>query len=229
MSFLLRTIILVLFVAPASFSQEPVPVLSSRWSRTVRPAAKPNVTPSGPARPVNPDEKFFQRKAREQRTDNPRDPYDDSIEGRSAAMDKAVQLSRVPQPDDVAGYTYTAEVRNDSGTPVEIVFWEYRFTEIANPANVVRRQFLCGIKLKAGERKELSAFSLLGPSDSLDLKSLAKAKEKLFEEHVQVNRIELTDGNVLQRNDWKYSDVKAAVERATSTPWGKGKELCRAL
>lgn len=227
MSFLLRTTILILFIAPTCFSQEPVPVLSSRWFRTVRAAPKPNVTASGPAKPVNPDEKFFQRKAREQRTDNPRDPYEDSIEGRSAAMDKAVQESRAPQPDDVAGYTYVADVRNDSGMSVEVIYWEYRFTEIANPANVVRRQFLCGIKLKPGERKELSAFSLLGPSDALDLKSLAKATEKLFDEHVQVNSIELANGNILQRTDWKYSDVKAGVERATSTPWGK--DVCRAL
>ncbi|MEO8042552.1 MAG: hypothetical protein ABI646_08085 [Acidobacteriota bacterium] len=212
---------------PACFSQEPVPVLSSRWFRTVRPAAKPNVTASGPVKPVNPDEKFFQRKAREQRTDNPRDPYEDSIEGRSAAMDKAVQESRAPQPDDVNGYTYVADIRNDSGMTVDIIFWEYRFTEIANKANVVRRQFLCGVKLKHAERRELSVFSLLGPSDALDLKSLAKSTEKLFEEHVQINRIELADGNILQRNDWKYSDVKAAVERATSAPWGN--EVCRAL
>jgi len=227
MRFLVTTSILVLFIVPACFSQEPVPVLSSRWYRTVRPAPKPNVTASGPVKPVNPDEKFFQRKAREQRTDNPRDPYEDSIEGRSAAMDKAVQESRAPQADDVIGYTYVADMRNDTGQTLEIIFWEYRFTEIANKANVVRRQFVCGVKLKPGEQKELSVFSLLGPSDVLDFKSLAKSTEKLFEERVQVNSIELADGNILQRNDWKYSEVKAAVERATSTPWGN--EVCRAL
>jgi hypothetical protein len=142
-------------------------------------------------------------------------------------MDRAVQQSRAPQPDDVVGYTYVAEMRNDTGQSVEIIFWEYRFTELANTANVVRRQFLCGVKLKNGERKELSVFSLLGPSDVLDLKSLAKSSDKPFDERVQINRIEFADGNVLQRNDWKYSDVKAAVERATSTPWGN--EICRPL
>jgi len=227
MHVLLKTSILVLLIAPFCFSQEPVPILNSRWHRTIRQAPKPNIVAGGPVKPVNPDEKNFQRKAREQRTDNPRDPYEDSIEGRSAAMDRAVQQSRIPQPDDVAGYTYVAEVRNDSGSTVEIIFWEYRFTEIANPVNVVRRQFLCGVKLKNGERKELSSFSLLAPSDVLDLKSLEKSKDKLFDEKVRVNRIEFADGNVLQRNDWKYADVKPAVERATSTPWGN--EMCRAL
>ena len=219
--------VLALLLSSYSFSQEPVPVLKARWARTVKPAAKPNIAASGPVRPVNPDEKFFQRKAREQRTDNPRDPYDDSIEGRSAAMDKAVQQSRAPQPDDVVGYTYVAEVKNDSGSPVAVIFWEYQFTEIAHPTNVVRRQFLCGVKLKNGERKELSAFSLLGPSDGLSVDSLAKSNEKIFDEKAVVNRIELSDGNVLQRNNWKYSDVKDAVERATSTPWESG--TCKAL
>jgi hypothetical protein len=227
MRFLLRTTILTLIIAPACFSQEPVPVLSSRWFRTIRPAAKPNITAGGPAKPITADEKYFQRKARESRTDNPRDPYEDSIDGRSAALDKVVQESRAPKPDDVAGYTYVVDVRNDSGMPVEVVFWEYTFIEIANPANAVRRQFLCGVKLKQGERKQLSAFSTLGPSDALDLKSLGKSAENLFEEHALINRIELANGNILQRSDWKFSDVKAAVERATSTPWGK--EVCRAL
>ena len=178
-------------------------------------------------KPVNPDEKNFQRKAREQRTDNPRDPYEDSIDGRSAAIDRAVQESRTPKADDVMGYTYVAEVRNDSGQTVEVIFWEYAFTEIARPTNVIRRQFLCGAKLKNGERKELSVFSLLGPSDALDVESLAKSTGKLFDEKVRVNRVELADGNILQRNDWKYADLKKAVERATSTPWGN--EMCRAL
>lgn len=227
MELLLKTSILILVISSCCFSQEPVPILSTRWFRTVKPAPKPSITAGGPVKPVNPDEKNFQRKAREQRTDNPIDPYDASIDGRSAAIDKAVRQSRAPQPDDVSGYTYVADARNDSGQTVEVIFWEIQFTEIARPTNVVRRQFLCGVKVKNGERKELSAFSLLGPSDVLDVESLKKSTEKLFEEKAQVNRIELSDGKVLQRNNWKYSDVKAAVDRATSTPWGN--EICRVL
>ena len=210
-----------------AFSQDPVTVLTSRWSRTTKHAVKADVPASGPARPVNPDDKFFQRKAREQRTDNPRDPYDDSIEGRSAAMDRAVQQSRTKQPEDVPGYTYLIEVRNDTGQHVDIIFWEYSFTEIARPQNVIRRQFLCAAKMKNGEKKDLSVFSTLGPSDALSVESLAKPNEKLFDEKVRINRIELADGNVLQRNDWKYSDLKKEVERVTSIPWGN--EICRAL
>ena len=118
-------------------------------------------------------------------------------------------------------------MRNDSGKTVEIIYWEYRFTEIANPANVVRRQFLCSVKLKNGASKELPAFSTLGPSEVIDANSLAKSTGKLFDEKVIVNRIEFADGAIVQRNNWKFEDVKKAVERATSTPWNK--ETCRAL
>jgi hypothetical protein len=84
--------------------------------------------------------------------------------------------------------------------------------------------------MKNGERKSLAIFSLLGPSDVIDVESLAKSREKnekLFNEEVIVNRIELADGNILQRPTWKFSDVKEGVARATSTPWGR--EICRAL
>jgi hypothetical protein len=118
-------------------------------------------------------------------------------------------------------------VRNDSGQTIKVIYWEYSFTEIARPTNTVRRQFLCGLNLKKGGEAELSAFSLLAPSDVIDASSLSKPKEKLFDEKVQVNRIELSDGSILQRGNWKLKDVQSDVDRATSTPWGK--EICRAL
>jgi hypothetical protein len=227
MNVVVRTFIFVLLFSSYSLAQEPVPILNTRWHRTVQPATKTVVTPTSPAQSVIPENKYFQRKAREQRTDNPMDPNEATIEGRSAAMDRAVQQSRTPQPDDTVGFTYTAEMRNDTGKTIAIIFWEYQFTEIAKPTNVIRRQFLCGLKLKDGQRKEFFAFSLLGPSDSIDVESLSKPDQKLFTEKARVNRIEFSDGAILQRDNWKFDDVKEAVARATATPWGI--EPCRAL
>lgn len=223
----LKASILVLVFASFCISQQPVPIENARWERVTRQAAKQEVEPVVPARPVVAENKYFQRKAREQRTDNPMDPYEASLEGRSAAMEKAVQESRTAQASGVTGYLYSADVRNDTGKPVVIIFWEYRFTEIARPTNVVRRQFVCGIDLKDGEKKGLSAFSTLGPSEAIDVASLSKSKDKLFNEEVHVNRIEFSDGTILQRHNWKLSEIKAALDRATSTPWGN--EVCRAL
>lgn len=227
MKALFNASVLVLLLAPFCLSQEPVPILKAQWKQATIRAQDPDITPVGPVTPVMPESKYFQRKAREARTDNPMDPDTESMEGRSRAMERAVKESRTPQADDRTGYTYTVEMRNDTGSTVSIIFWEYKFVEIANPSNVVRRQFLCGAQLKNGETKEISVFSIHGPSDVIDVESLAKAKEKLFTESVRVNRIELADGAVIQRHNWKYADVKEAVQRATSTPWGN--ELCRAL
>lgn len=204
-----------------------MPVLNSSWQRTTRRVQDPEVPASGPARVLTVDDKNFQRKAREQRTDNPLSPDKDSIDARSAAIERNVQESRTPKAHDVSGYSYTSSVKNDSGKTVKVIFWEYKFTEIARPSNVVRRQFLCAVSLKKGASIDLSAFSILGPSDTIDTESLAKSTDKVFEEHVQINRIEFSDDTVLQRGGWKLDDVKASVDRVTATPWGR--EICRVL
>ena len=228
MNALITALALMLLIAPSCFSQEPIPILGARWERVTIKAPKPNVTGVGPVTPVMAETKNFQRKAREQRTDNPMDPNAESMEARSLAMDKAVRESRTPQPDNLKGYTYTVEMRNDTGSLISAIFWEYKFVENAQPSNVVRRQFLCGGEFKNGERKEFSAFSQHGPSDTIGVDSLGKGDdEKLFTGTVQVNRIELSDGTIIQRDNWKYDDVKEGVKRATSTPWVN--EVCRAL
>lgn len=227
MKLLIKTSILVLIVSSYCFSQDPMPVLGSSWERVTRKARVVENAPTSPARAILPEDKYFQRKAREQRTDNPLDPNTDSMDARSAKMDTVVQQSRTAKSDDANGYLYKMQVRNNSGKTVKIIFWEYRFIEIAQPSNVVRRHFLCGVDAKKSEKIELSAFSLLGPSNTITTESLAKPDEKLFEEKVLINRIELADDSVLQRHDWKYDEFRVAIERATSTPWGN--EMCRAL
>jgi hypothetical protein len=204
-----------------------MPVLSSSWQHTIKKPSKSDVTSQAPARGLTNDDKYFQRKAREGRTDLPTDPNEATIDARSAAMDKAVQESRTSVSSDVNGYSYNANVRNDSGKTVKIIFWEYRFTEIARPANVVRRQFLCSVNLKKGDTGDLPVFSLLGPSETIDAASLDRSTEKLFDEKVVVNRIEFSDGTMRQRGNWKYEDVERSVERVTAIPWGK--EICRVL
>src|SRR5690242_16313542 len=163
MKFGLKAMPLVLLFSSFCFSQEPVPILRAKWERVTVKAPKTDVQPTGPNVSVIAENKYFQRKAREARTDHPPDPTEETIEGRSRQLDKIVQESRTPQADDQTGYSYLAEVRNDTGKTIEIIYWEYRFTELAHPTNVIRRQFLCGMKaLKDGEKKSLSAFSLLG-------------------------------------------------------------------
>jgi hypothetical protein len=90
-------------------------------------------------------------------------------------------------------------VQNGSGKTVQIVFWEYQFREIANPANVTSRQFLCSARINPEKAKELQVFSLLGPSNVVDVKSLGKGSLNQFEEGVLINRVEFTDGTFWER------------------------------
>ena len=224
MKILLATL-LGLLIPPLCFAQDPMPVLSSAWQRDVKKAVDSRPEPNTPMRAVLADDKNFQRNAREQRTDKPLDPNKDSVDARSAQLERMEQESRSATPQDSPGFTYSARVRNDSGKTAKVIFWEYRFIELANPTNVVRRQFLCSVNLKKGAEMDLSAFSLLAPSGSIDVKSLEKTSDKLFDERVQINRIEFSDDTVIQRGGWKYDDYKSSIEKAASTPWGK--EVCR--
>ena len=205
----------------------PLQVLDFKWSPDHRDPDTQPAPPPTPMRAVIAENKNFQRKAREQRTPGAIDPNEHTVDGRSAAMDKAVQESRTVKPKRVDGYAYTARVKNLHTAEVEIVFWEYRFAERANPANVVRRQFLCAVKIKPDEIKVLQAFLIAGPSDTISADSLAKTSGAIFDEKVLVHRIEYTDGAIMQRKDWNFAELKPAIDRAVSTPWGT--ETCRGL
>jgi hypothetical protein len=155
------------------------------------------------------------------------DPNTQTTDGRAEALEKNVQDARSPKSTTVAGYIYQAKIRNVHKQSIEIVFWEYQFKELSNPANVVRRQFLCSVKIKPGKERELEAFSVLGPSDVVSVGSLTDKSRDLFEEKVLINRMEYADGSIFQRRDWNFVEMKPSIERAIRTPWGS--EMCRSL
>lgn len=181
-----------------------------------------------PAAAMTPQNKIFQRNAREQTSPGMRDPNLDTIDGRAAILEKNVQDSRTPQPKAVDGYAYRVKVQNTSKKVIEIIFWEYQFKETANPETMTRRQFLCAVNIRPDKDKELQSFSVSGPSDVISAGSLAnKSGGNLFAEKVIINRVEYADGTIWQRKDWNFGEIKATFERAVGTPWGA--EMCRGL
>ena len=99
----------------------PVIVLSSKWFKDRQSIAQiPEST--GPAAAMIPQNKNFEKNRRANTSPGERDPNLDTIDGRSAALEKAVQESRAPQP--VEGYAYRAKIHNTSGKLIEIIFWE---------------------------------------------------------------------------------------------------------
>jgi hypothetical protein len=224
-------LVAVIFLIPVAAAQDNqdslVTVIDHRWERVRVSGQKIDNYSAAPVRALTANDKYYQRASRENQPKGVTDPNEYTVDGRSAALEKNVQEARSVKTDDVNAFRYVANFRNESDRKVEIIFWEYRFTEFANPKNVIRRQFLCASKMKPGEKLELSAISLFGPSEVISADSLKDPDQKLFDEKILLNRIEFADGAILQRRDWKMAEVKASVEKATSAPWGK--EVCKML
>ena len=210
---------------PPAISNEglPVTVVSFKWFKDRQ--AIEQAPPSGPAAAMIPQNKNFERNRRANNSPGERDPNLDTIDGRSAALEKAVQESRAPKPVD--GFAYRAKVHNASANAIEIIFWEFQFKESAEATPLLRRQFLCGVAIKPGKDKELQAFSLSGPQDVVSVNILAKKPGSPGTEQVVINRVEFADGSIWQRKDWSFGEVRLSYARAIATPWGT--EMCRGL
>ena len=203
----------------------PLTVANFKWTRARRVPPTQEVEGSAPARAVIPQNKIFARTARENESPGARDPNADTLDGRSAALEKSVAESRAPKAEPVDGYAYHIKVQNTITKTVEAVFWEYRFEDPANADSLSRRQFVCGLEIKPDKSKDLEGFSRSGPSDVVNVKTLNSGTP--FKESILINRIEYTDGTVWQRKAWNLAEVKASYERALREPWLPG--MCKAL
>lgn len=209
-------------VNPSNYS--PLTVNNFKWSRARRTIEGPEAEGNAPARAMIPQNRNFARNARINDPQGVRDPNGDTLDGRSAAMEKSVAESRSPKAKPMDGYAYRIKVQNASTKVVEIVFWEYQFQDPANPDLLARRQFLCGVSIPAGKGKDLEGFSLSGPSDVVNVKTLDSGG---FKENVLINRVEYSDGTIWQRKAWNLAEVKGSYDRVLREPWLPG--MCKAL
>jgi hypothetical protein len=211
---------------PANDETSPLSVASHKWSRARQTAETAPVTDGGaPAAHVIPQNKNFARNARINDPRGARDPNQDTLDGRSAALEKSVQEARANKSAPRDGFAYRIKVKNSAAKVVEIIFWEYQFQETENANTLARRQFLCGVNIRPDKEKELEGFSLSGPSDVVSVSALAdKSRVK---ENVLINRIEYADGSIWQRKGWHLAAVKASYERVQREPWVPGQ--CKAL
>jgi len=220
-------LLLTLLIPFQVSTPSPLTVSSFKWSRARRTVETSEADGTPPARAMIPQNRNFARNARVNDPQGARDPNADTLDGRSAAMEKSVAESRAPKTAPMDGFAYRIKVQNTEKRIVEIVFWEYQFHDPANPDLVARRQFLCGVNIPAGKGKELEGFSLSGPSDVVDVKTLADNSAKPFQENVLINRVEYSDGAVWQRKGWSLAEVKASYDRVLREPWLPG--MCKSL
>ena len=148
MKTLLLLPLLLMFVSPgqnSASSDASVAVLAFKWSKTHQAGKTPDPAQAAPATPAQemlPINKNYQRQARMNDPRGARDPNEDTIDARSAAMEKIVVESRTPKGKSVDVFEYSVKVQNGSKKVIDVLFWEYQFREKANPSNVARRQFV---------------------------------------------------------------------------------------
>ena len=224
---LLFLILFNLLVQTTTTTSDPSPmsVSSFKWARARQTVEAPQTDTTIPARQVIPQNKTFARNARINEPRGARDPNQDTLDGRSEAMEKTVQESRAPKSQPRDGFTYRIKVKNATTKVAEIIFWEYQFMDAANPDLIARRQFLCGVNIRPDKEKELESFSLSGPSDVVSVGALADKSQ--FKESVLINRVEYSDGSIWQRKGWSLADVKGSYERVLREPWVPGQ--CKGL
>jgi len=224
--FIIPWVLFPLWQTPAPAQESaPVAVISQKWIKSRLTVEQASSTAMPPAPAMIGANKNFERQRRGNAPAGERDPNADSLDGRSAAMEKAVQDSRAPRPVD--GFAYRVKVQNGGSKTIDVLFWEYEFIDPANPQAMARRQFLCGVSIKPGKEKEIQAFSVSGPSDVINVETLAKKSENPFVERAVINRIEYADGTIWQRKDWNFGEVRLTYASALRTPWGA--EMCRGL
>jgi hypothetical protein len=227
-------LILSLFLLPGFPQQTPqapspgsvMTVLNFKYQKS-RQVVESQTPQDAAQRGMIPENKNFPRNARVNLPVGAKDPNEDTIDGRSAAMEKIVQEARRPANKPVDGFSFQVKVQNTSAKVVEILFWEYQFIDSANPANIARRQFLCGVNIKPDKAKDVQAFGLAGPSDVVSVGTLANKSGSAIQEKVVINRVEYADGSIWQRKDWNFAEIGLSYRRAVATPWGP--EMCRRL
>jgi len=201
----------------------PVTVLSFKWSKIQRPSGSSGEAPL-PARAVSQNDKNFERNARTNDPAGMRDPNADTLDLRGQELEKNARAANKSQAKTSDAFAFQAKIHNASQNTIEVVFWEFQFIDAANPANVNRRQFMCGINLKPDKDKELQAVSALGPATI----NAATVAGGAGQERAVINRVEFSDGKSWMRKDWNAAEIKDSYKRAMATPWLPN-EMCRAL
>jgi hypothetical protein len=112
-------------------------------------------------------------------------PTDPAALNREMAAERR-RLSRV-----IEGYMYKATFKNTGSKTVVLIGWAYTFIEPADKQES-SHQFFSKIKIKQGQKKEVSAFIAKPPTRTVS----AKEANNVIEGKVKVNFIKYEDGTI---------------------------------
>jgi hypothetical protein len=128
-----------------------------------------------------------------ERIRNNRDMADRAAELRAGEQDAARSATKAT---DI--YFYLIKVKNVGSKFIKSFVWEYRSSPNAIDTT---RQFLCVVKAKPNDSKELEAFSPFAPSKVVDIGPKADISPERG--RIVINKIVYGDGTVWERPDWK--------------------------
>src|SRR5215216_5225058 len=121
---LLLPSLLIPFQVSTTNDGSPLTVSSFKWSRARRTVETSEAGGTPPARAMIPQNRNFARNARVNDPAGARDPNADTLDGRSAALEKSVAESRAPKTAPMDGFAYRIKVQNPGPKVVEAIFWE---------------------------------------------------------------------------------------------------------
>ncbi len=172
---------------------------SFKWSRSRRNVESPEAQGTVPASAMIPQNRNFARNARIN------DPQGVEIQTPTRSTDaarrwkRASQESRAPKSKPIDGFAYRIKVQNPVQKAIEIVFWEYQFLRSCESGSRGAATVSLRCEHRRGKEQDLEGFSLSGPSDVVNVKTLEGTLQYRSKKSVLINRVEYADGTIWQR------------------------------
>lgn len=162
---------------------------------------------------------------RTKRQSTMRNPMDPKVESAIDTGDRMRDLRTLEEQASQSAstgrlltyYAYFLKVRNSSQKLIRTVYWEFQSTGSVD-RDSLSRPFICRVKIKSLEAKELKALSSLPPTRLITGGPGSGSKEQVL-----INRIDFDDGSIWTRDDWKAG---LSVENASE---GLAPGKCRRL
>ena len=107
-------------------------------------------------------------------------------------------------------YMLRLEVKNTGSNVVRSLIWEFKPT--AGPEDYQPKQYLCGLEVKAGEKKILDLWTPFAPVKVI---SVDKSKDLLKDGNVVINQIEYVDGSLWKKHGWNYRLPADSLQKVT--------------
>jgi len=108
-----------------------------------------------------------------------------------------IKKPEVQYPNEVStSYTYQIKVQNNAAKTIQLVTWEYVFTNSTTNEEVGRHTFTSKTNLKPSEIDKLVIKLFAPPTRIIDARDTEKKKSNLYVEQINIKAIQYTDGSI---------------------------------